>query len=105
MALTVHKLSAVAVSKASVPGYYCDGGGLWLQISGSGSKSWVFRFTLARRRREMGLGPAHTVSLAVAREKAREYRLLLLEGKDPIEARNTAKTAGALSLARAMTFD
>jgi integrase len=101
----VKKLSAILVGKLSSPGYYGDGDGLWLQISGSGSKSWVFRFTLAGRRREMGLGALHAVSLGMAREKARECRLLLTEGKDPIVARDTARTASALSMAQFKTFD
>lgn len=105
MGRTLNKLSAILVSKLSSPGYYGDGGGLWLQISGSGSKSWVFRFVLAGRAREMGLGAAHTVSLAIARDKARQSRLLISEGKDPIVARDSARTADALSRARFKTFD
>jgi integrase len=105
MAHTVKKLSAVLVSKLSSPGHYGDGDGLWLQISGSGSKSWVFRFTLAGRRREMGLGGLNAVNLSVARERARQCRLLLTEGKDPIVARDAAKTSSALRAARSKTFD
>jgi integrase len=105
MAISVNKLSVLGIGKAGTPGYYGDGGGLWLQVSRSGSKSWVFRFTMARKRREMGLGSLQTVSLAQARMLARECRSLLLEGKDPLEARNAAKAANALSRARLMTFD
>jgi hypothetical protein len=105
MALKVNKLSALGVSKASKPGYYGDGGGLWLQVSKSGSKSWIFRFTLAGKQREMGLGAVHTVDLAVARARAKECRLLLLEHKDPLEARQATRTANALSQARSITFD
>jgi len=39
-------------------------------ISASGSKSWIFRFSNGGKRREMGLGPLHTISLAMAGEKA-----------------------------------
>jgi hypothetical protein len=77
----VEKLSAILVGQLKSPGYYGDGNGLWLQISASGSKSWVFRFTFAGNRREMGLGAVHTVSLSIAREKARQCRQLLTEGK------------------------
>lgn len=105
MARLIDKLSHLGVSKATKPGYYGDGGGLYLQVSSSGSKSWVFRFTLAGKQREMGLGALHTVSLADARLKAKECRLLLLEGKDPLEARNAAKLAEALERAKMMTFD
>jgi hypothetical protein len=68
----------------------CDGGGLWLQVSagkdGQINKSWIFRYAAAgtkisrtgreyRRERQMGLGAAHTVGLAEAREAARGARL------------------------------
>lgn len=105
MALNVNKLSALGVSKATKPGYYGDGAGLWLQVSASGSKSWIFRFTLARKQREMGLGALHTVDLAAARAKAKECRLLLLDGKDPLDARKASKLTEALELARMITFD
>ena len=81
------KLNSIAITKAKLPGYYGDGGGLWLQIAKGGSKSWVFRFTLNGKRREMGLGPLHTIGLADARAQALECRKLVLNSKDPIEHR------------------
>jgi hypothetical protein len=105
MARQVDRLSAILVKSLSSPGYYGDGNGLWLQVSSSGSKSWIFRFSNAGKRREMGLGPLHTVSLAMAREKALACRRMLAAGTDPIVARDSAKTSQALSLARVKTFD
>lgn len=105
MARLIHRLTSLAVNKATKAGYHPDGAGLWLQVSPSGAKSWIFRFTLAGRHREMGLGPVHAVSLATARAKARECRALLLEGQDPIEARRAVKQAEDLERAQAMTFD
>lgn len=105
MARLVEKLTPLAVSKMAKPGYYGDGAGLWLQVSLSGSKSWIFRFTLAGKQREMGLGAVHTVNLTEARAKAKECRQLLLEGKDPLDARRSIKQAEALERAKAMTFD
>jgi integrase len=105
MARTVEKLSALTVSKAKEPGYYGDGAGLYLQVSKSLTKSWIFRFTLGGKQREMGLGPLHTITLAQAREKAKECRSKLLDGIDPLEARNAAKLGDALVRAKAMTFD
>lgn len=102
---SIHKLSATAVAKAKEPGYYGDGGGLWLQVSASATKSWVFRFALAGRAREMGLGPLHTVTLADAREKATECRRLLLDGLDPIEARKARRLTATAAAAKALTFD
>lgn len=101
----LHKLSATQVQKCKEPGYHGDGGGLWLQVSPSLSKSWVFRYTLAGKAREMGLGPLHTVGLAGAREKALACRRQLLEGIDPIDARDTAKRTAAAAAARVLTFD
>jgi len=105
MARTVEKLSALAVTRASAPGYYNDGAGLYLQVAKAGTKSWIFRFRMGGRQREMGLGPLHTVSLAQAREKAKECRASLLEGIDPLEARNAVKLDAALERARTVTFD
>lgn len=105
MARTVEKLSALAVSRAKEPGYYGDGAGLYLQVSKSLTKSWIFRFTRGGKQREMGLGALHTITLAQAREKAKDCRSKLLDGIDPLEARNAAKLGDALDRAKAMTFD
>lgn len=104
MAGGINKLSAMAVQKAKEPGYYGDGGGLWLQISKLGGKSWVFRFTLQGKTREMGLGPAHTVSLAEARAKALAHRKAIAEGHDPIEARKAEQQRAKLEAAKMKTF-
>lgn len=85
------KLNSIAITKAKEPGYYGDGAGLWLQIAKGGSKSWVFRFTINSKRREMGLGPLHTIGLADARARALECRKLVLDQKDPIEHRKLAQ--------------
>lgn len=58
------RLSVKEVVNKKEAGYYCDGGRLYLQVSDSGSKSWIFRYTLNGRNRRMGRGPVHTVSLA-----------------------------------------
>jgi integrase len=104
MARTLHRLNALAVSRAKHRGYLADGGGLYLQVSATGSKSWVFRFREGGRLREMGLGPAHTVTLVAARQKATECRTLRLEGLDPIAERQAGKLKARLEAAGAMTF-
>ncbi|KQQ24090.1 integrase [Methylobacterium sp. Leaf122] len=98
------KLTALGVAKLKTPGMYGDGGGLWLQITGKGGKSWIFRFTLDGKAREMGLGSAITFSLAEAREKALTCRKLCAEGIDPIEARNARRDAARIEAAKAITF-
>jgi integrase len=100
----IYKLSAVGVMKIREPGYYGDGGGLYLQVSPSLSKSWIFRFKLHSRAREMGLGPLNALSLADARGKAAECRHQLLDGIDPIEARKTVRARSRLDAAKSMTF-
>ncbi len=87
-ALTARKLQTL-----TEPGYYLDGAGLYLQISKSGTRSWVLRFKMNDRTREMGLGSERTRSLAEARDAARKARQLLLDGVDPIEDRRERKTA------------
>lgn len=81
-----------------------DGGGLYLQVTPRGA-SWIFRYRLSREKvRDMGLGPFHTLSLAEAREKARDCRKLRLDGKDPIEERRRQRRQSALAAATALTF-
>jgi hypothetical protein len=83
MARTTERLSAAKVSKAK-PGMYCDGGGLYLQATlgadGEIKKSWIFRFALHGRERQMGLGSLHEISLAKARQKATDCREQVKEG-------------------------
>jgi integrase len=98
----------------------CDGGSLWLQVStgkhGQVSKSWIFRYAAEgtkisrtgreyRRERQMGLGPLHTVGPADAREKARDARLLLLAGKDPLDEKNAHAAAARAAQATRRTFE
>jgi integrase len=101
---TSNKLSAVAVTRKTKPGRYADGGGLYLQVSKVKTKAWLFRFMQAGRAREMGLGAVDIVSLAEARDKARECRKLLLDGVDPIEHRRGVRMQAQAQAARGVTF-
>ncbi len=83
---------------------YPDGGGLYLQVTASGARSWVYRYMLNGRPRYMGLGPLHTITLADARVKATEARRLRLAGVDPINARGDALAEARLEAARSITF-
>ena len=105
MARQLAKLSALQVSKMTKPGLYGDGGGLTLQITRAGSKSWLFRYMREGKAYGMGLGPTHTVSLAEARVKALEARKLLVDGQNPLAVKRQQRTAAALERARMMTFD
>ena len=85
--------SARSVQTITQVGYHRCDAGLYLQVSKSGSKSWLFRFKspLTTKQREMGLGSLNTISMAQARELAVECRRLVLSGLDPIEERNKEK--------------
>jgi integrase len=98
-------LTALSVGKATKPGRYGDGHGLYLQVTHSGVKSWLLRYVRHGRERWMGLGPLHTVSLKEARERARRARLQLLDGADPLDARKAARAAQALQAVRTLTFE
>jgi len=80
-----------------------DGDRLYLQVTATG-RSWILRYQLAGRRREMGLGSLEAVGPAVARKKTAEARKLLDDGKDPIEVRKAEFAAQRLAEARTMTF-
>src|SRR5215213_6345251 len=77
-----HTLSARTVATLTKPGRHSDRGGLYLNITASGARSWVFMWKADGKRREMGLGPLRDVPLAKARERAAEVRQKLAEGLD-----------------------
>jgi Arm DNA-binding domain len=103
VARKVGRLTALSVRRAKQRGYYHDGAGLYLAVDGNGNRSWIFRYG-RQGRRHHGLGPLHTVTLAEAREKARNCRRLLLEGIDPIADKRARKAAAQLEAARSITF-
>jgi integrase len=98
------KLSAVEVTRAKGPAVLHDGGGLYLRVSATGAKSWVFRFQLDGRRRDMGLGPYPDISLAEARGKATDHRKQRHEGIDPLNAREAKRQAQRVSETKGRTF-
>jgi Arm DNA-binding domain len=105
MARRLNRLTAFEVKGIDQKGMYHDGGGLYLQVSAAGTKSWIYRFTLDGRAREMGLGPLNAISLAEARKRAAECRRMRHDGIDPIEARGALRYQKKLEGARSMTFD
>ena len=85
----IHKLTVRAVEAARSPGRISDGGNLYLNISKSNSKSWVFiyRNRATSKLTELGLGSVNDVTLAQAREQAAEHRKQLASGGDPKQLR------------------
>jgi hypothetical protein len=99
-----NKFTALKVSRLKDPGRHGDGLGLWLQVSETGTKAWLFRYMRNGRARQMGLGPLHTVSLAEARVRARQARQLLLDNQDPIEVRRRARDEARAATGDQMLF-
>lgn len=89
--LTSKKVESLA--KGAAPGKTNDGEGLYFQISRSGTTSWIFRYKVGGRSREMGLGPFPTVTLSEARQLAADQRKLLASGADPLATRDAAREA------------
>lgn len=102
----VKELSAIQVRRLRKTGSHAVGGvpGLNLQITPTGSASWILRVRVGTKRRHIGLGGYPEVGLAEAREKAREAKEQLRQGMDPVAERKAAQEAlKAAQLAR-VTF-
>jgi integrase len=93
----INKLSAARVKREARPGRHSDGAGLYLEVTDSGGKSWLYMWKRAGKRRVMGLGSATTIALEEARRLAREAAKIVNRGDDPIAERKKKK-------ARAITF-
>jgi integrase len=107
MVREANKLSPLEVKRLKEPGRYCDGLGLWLQVTGTANgvtKAWLFRYTRHGRARQMGLGALHTISLAEARERARQARQILLNGDDPLEIKRKRRDEARTETAERILF-
>lgn len=100
------ELSALEVRRLMRPGLHAVGGvqGLYLQVRGASSRSWILNTMVGSRRRMFGLGSFPTIQLDAARDKARGYRALLDEGRDPIDERRKLLAALAADRAKALSF-
>lgn len=106
------KLTAAA-AKALVakgqPARHAAGDNLYLAVTGAGAAKWTFRFMLAGRARELGLGVYDAdgrrgVTLAGAKAAAEEARRLLREGIDPVEHRKAQARLRTQEAAQGQTF-
>jgi integrase len=105
MARQLNRLSVKRIeAMGDKPGLFCDGGGLYVQVSPEKTKSFVFRYQINHRPRKMGLGEVGLISLSDARKAAYAAHLLVKDGRDPIEERNARKAAIAVQAAKATTF-
>ena len=112
MSREIDRLTALGVSRIKAAGMYADGGGLYLSVSDSSARSWVFMFgfpgvvskTGKRKTIEMGLGTFPDVTLAEARDRADEVRRQLRDGVNPIAARKDEIANRTIEAAKAKTF-
>jgi integrase len=102
----INQLTPAKVRHAKA-GRYADGGNnLYLEVSKvskvskGGGRSYIFLWKRGDRRRAMGLGSATKVSLAVARDLAKQANEAVARGIDPIEARRQRR-ATAITFAQA----
>ena len=101
---TLNRLTAVQVTRTKKPGVYSDGGGLYLQVSRTLAKSWLFRYMRQGKARGMGLGPVHTVSLVEARIKALDCRRQLVNGIDPLDDKLAKRRAEKREHTKSLPF-
>jgi integrase len=112
---TDNRLKPLQVKNETRPGFYSDGGGLYLQIGPAGTKSWVFKYTIRGKRRGMGMGPVNltdygkqgrhvpqwgeltltwgSMTLAEARTEAAKLAAMVRSGIDPLEAKEAERRA------------
>jgi integrase len=100
-------LTALQIKHAK-EGMHADGNGLYLRVQASGAKSWIFRFQLNRKRREMGIGTLADKTAPDARTEAGQLAAMVRSGVDPIEDREQkaaqVEEAAKQSTASAKTF-
>ena len=78
MALSARKVQTAKAGKHS------DGNGLFLLVKPTGGKSWVLRYQINGRRRDLGLGAYPALSLLEAREKVIDLKKQIKGGFDPL---------------------
>ena len=104
MSRVKNKLTARTVQTKKAPGYYSDGGNLYLRITKSLSKTWAFYYKKDGKRVEMGLGSVDVMTLEQARDKADVLRKQLADGIDPLSERQRQANEDKAQRAKFMTF-
>ncbi|MDA0226856.1 MAG: tyrosine-type recombinase/integrase [Proteobacteria bacterium] len=98
-------LGANEVARLDTPGFHAVGGvsGLGLRLNAAGARSWVLRTVVSGIRRDMGLGSYPGVTLASAREKAREIKDQISRGIDPIASKRARNLQSVWTFQRCAT--
>ena len=81
------RLTSAKVKTITKPGMHGDGNGLYLNVTSSGSRSWIQRMVIGGRRRELGLGGYPATGLAEARALALANKAFVRAGRDPVAER------------------
>ncbi|QIL69250.1 integrase arm-type DNA-binding domain-containing protein [Diaphorobacter sp. HDW4B] len=72
-----------------------DSGGLYLEVSPSGSKRWFWKYRFEGKEGRMALGSYPAVGLTAARKAPRDAaKIQKAEGVDPVQARKVKKLKG-----------
>ncbi|MER9336038.1 integrase arm-type DNA-binding domain-containing protein [Mesorhizobium sp. M0293] len=93
------RLASALKASQPAPGRYADARNLYLNVSPTGAKSWVFLWQANGRQRELGLGSytgagsTTSLSLKQARLAADAARVQIAAGIDPIAAKVQARLA------------
>lgn len=98
------KLTALQIKNWAKPCMLHDGGGLYLQISKSGSKSWIYHYFSNGKSYDHGLGSFKALTLADAREAAQHCRKLRAQGFDPITEKKKQRASARLEESKLVTF-
>jgi integrase len=104
MAKQVNLLTALDVERKRDPGLYFDGEGLYLQVTGAGARSWIYRYTLKGKARWQGLGSAQQVSLKDARIARDGAQSMVRKGIDPVGEKRAAREAQKTDKPKVLTF-
>jgi len=94
----------LGVKKLSTQGWYPDGQGLYLQVSPTHTKSWVYRYQINKQERRHGLGTYPIITLEAARKEAIYCAQLRSQGYDPIEYKKQVKNKRQLENLKNITF-
>ena len=96
--------TAKAVAALRAPGKHRVSRNLYLQITETDARSWLFRYMRHGTSHWHGLGSCDLVPLAEARDKAIVCRKMLLAGTDPIEHERIQRLKALGAAASMVTF-
>ena len=98
-------LTDAKIARLAKPGLFAVGGNLYVNVTASGGKQWIFRYRGADgKRHDMGLGSTELVTLDDARGAALDCRRLRAKGGDPLAHRRRMRVAQRVELAKRTLF-